>query len=67
MIESVYVPDGAAGLEVVAMHDPACVANCVPDIRLAVVTSVNSQLLTIRAKLPAILGQHRISWRQLGQ
>jgi type IV pilus assembly protein PilY1 len=66
-IESVYVPDGAAGLEVVAMYDPACVANCVPDIRLAVVTSVNSQLLTIRARLPAILGNHRISWRQLGQ
>jgi type IV pilus assembly protein PilY1 len=66
-IESVYVPDGAAGLDVVAMHDPACVANCVPDIRLAVVTSANSQLLTIRARLPAILGQHRISWRQLGQ
>jgi len=66
-VESVYVPDGAAGLEVVAMHDPACVANCVPDIRLAVVTSVNSQLLAIRATLPAILGQHRISWRQLGQ
>jgi type IV pilus assembly protein PilY1 len=67
VIESVYVPDGAAGLEVVAMHDPACTANCIPDIRLAVVTSVNSQLLTIKAKLPAILGNHRISWRQLGQ
>jgi type IV pilus assembly protein PilY1 len=66
-IESIYVPDGAAGLDVIAMHDPSCSANCIPDIRLAVVSSVNSQLLTFKAKLPAILGQHRISWRQLGQ
>jgi type IV pilus assembly protein PilY1 len=67
-VESIYVPDGAAGLDVVAMHDPSCTAgSCIPDIRLAVVSSVNSQLLTFKAKLPGLLGQHRISWRQLGQ
>ena len=67
-IESIYVPDGAAGLDVIAMHDPSCTAgSCIPDIRLAVVSSVNSQLLTLKAKLPSLLGQHRISWRQLGQ
>ena len=67
-VESIYVPDGAAGLDVVAMHDPSCTAgSCIPDIRLAVVSSVNSQLLTFKAKLPGLLGQHRISWRQLGR
>jgi hypothetical protein len=66
-IETIYEPTGAAGLDVVATYDATCTSNCVPNIKLAVLSSQNSQLILFDAKLPDIIGQHRLSWRTLAQ
>jgi type IV pilus assembly protein PilY1 len=66
-IETIYEPTGAAGIDVIATYDSTCTANCVPNIKLAVLSSQNSQLILFNAKLPDIIGQHRLSWRTLSQ
>lgn len=66
IVESIFVPEGGAGVEVVALYNPSCTANCIPDIRLALLTK-KTEFLTLRPRLPPIGGKHRMSWRQLGQ
>lgn len=66
-VESIYEPTGAAGMDVIAMNPPGCSANCIPDIKLAVLSSSTSQLITFKAKLPGILSERRMSWGTLGQ
>ncbi|HVE50633.1 MAG TPA: PilC/PilY family type IV pilus protein [Casimicrobiaceae bacterium] len=66
-VETIYEPTGAAGFDVIATYDAGCTENCVPNIKLAVVSSSNSQLITFQAKLPNNLGAHRLSWRTLSQ
>jgi type IV pilus assembly protein PilY1 len=66
-VESIYEPTGAAGLEIIAVNPPGCTSDCVPDIKLAVLSSSKSELITFSAKLPSILGSARLSWRTLGQ
>ncbi len=66
-VESIYEPTGAAGMEVIAVNPPGCTANCIPDIKLAVLSSSTSQLLTFKAKLPGIVAERRMSWGTLGQ
>jgi type IV pilus assembly protein PilY1 len=67
MVESIYEPSGAAGMDVIAVNPPGCTTNCIPDIKLAVLSSSTSQLLTFKAKLPGIVGERRMSWGTLGQ
>jgi type IV pilus assembly protein PilY1 len=66
-IETIYEPTGGASIDVVATYDPGCTANCVPNIKLVVTSATNSQVLLFDAKLPDIIGQHRLSWRTLSQ
>ena len=66
-VETIYEPTGGASVDVVATYDPTCTANCVPNIKIVVTSATNSQVLLFDAKLPDILGQHRLSWRTLSQ
>ena len=68
-VETIYEPEGGAGLAIVSVIDPSCTSNCVPQLKLAVTTSGpgRPELKLFGAKLPGILNQSRISWRQLGQ
>jgi type IV pilus assembly protein PilY1 len=63
--ETIYVPDGGAGLSIISTVDPTCTSNCIPTLKLAV-TTTKPEIKLFGAKLPGFLDQHRISWRQLG-
>jgi type IV pilus assembly protein PilY1 len=64
--ETIYVPDGGAGLSIVSTVDPSCSQNCIPQLKLAV-TTTKPEIKLFGARLPGVLNQNRISWRQLGQ
>ncbi len=65
-IETIYVPDGGAGLSIISTQDPSCTDNCIPQLKLAV-TTTKPEIKLFGAKLPGFVNQNRISWRQLGQ
>lgn len=62
---STYVAEGGAALDVVAVYQPGCTADCVPDLRLVVTTKGTSTVLPLKINLPGLLQQHRFSWRFL--
>jgi hypothetical protein len=67
-VESVYMPEGIAGLDMIAVYDAGCSVDCFPEPRVGGQGSTASSTLKFaNVKLPDILGQHRISWRQLAQ
>ena len=66
IVESIYVPEGGAALNVVALHDASCSGDCIPDLRIVVSTKSNSTIIPLRINLPGLLAQHRLSWRHLG-
>ena len=65
--ESHYEASGAAGIDMIATTPPGCTSGCMPDIKLAVLSSSLSTLLTFKAKLPGITGERRMSWGPLNQ
>jgi type IV pilus assembly protein PilY1 len=67
LVDSIYEPSGAASIEMIATYPPGCVDNCIPTIKLAVLSSSTSSMLTFQAKLPGIAGDRRMSWRSLSQ
>ena len=65
-VDSIYEPTGAASIDMIATYPPGCTSNCVPVIKI-VVLSTQTQLLSFQGQLPAIGGERRMSWRTLAQ
>ena len=64
-IESFFVPEGGVGLEFVGLESTSPTST--PDIGLAITTATTGSVIIIKPKFPALLSQHRMSWRLLGQ
>jgi type IV pilus assembly protein PilY1 len=64
-IESVGVAEGGVGLEFVGLETAS--GTSTPDIRLAVTTATKGDVIILKPKFPALVSQHRMSWRLLGQ
>ena len=64
-IESVAIAEGGVGLSIVALDTAAGTA---PEVRLVVTTSVKDVMpVILKPKTSALIGDHRMSWRLLGQ
>lgn len=61
-VESIYEPAGAASLEMIATKPAGCTDGCIPEIKLAIITSSTVQLISHKVNLPGITGERRMSW-----
>lgn len=69
-IEYQAVAEGGASIDIVAIHKPGCVSNCV-ELRAVIgikgVPGAGGPIRTLNVKLPNQNSQHRINWFTLGQ
>jgi type IV pilus assembly protein PilY1 len=63
-IESVAIPEGGVGLAIVALETATGAA---PEVRLVVTTAAKIPPMVFKPKTTALVGDHRMSWRLLGQ
>ncbi|HXX83797.1 MAG TPA: PilC/PilY family type IV pilus protein [Casimicrobiaceae bacterium] len=64
-IESVAIAEGGVGIEFVGLETAS--GTSTPDIRLAITTATKGDVIILKPNLPALVSQHRMSWRLLGQ
>jgi len=69
-VEMFAVPEGGASIDIVAVHKPGCVSNCV-ELRAVVgikgVPGAAGPTRAFEVALPGLNDQHRINWHALGQ
>jgi type IV pilus assembly protein PilY1 len=69
-VESIPVAEGGASIDIVAIHKPNCVSNCV-ELRAVIgikgVPGAAGPLRAFNVNLPGLNDQHRINWITLGQ
>jgi type IV pilus assembly protein PilY1 len=66
-VESMYVPEGGAALNIVKLHDPSCTGDCIPEFRIVVSTKKDSTVIPVRLNPLIFAPQHRLSFRFLQQ
>jgi type IV pilus assembly protein PilY1 len=64
VVESVGIAEGGVGIEIVSVQAPT---GGPPDIRIVITRGVKGPPIVLKPKPPALLSQHRMSWRLLGE
>ena len=59
IVESIYVPEGGAALNVVKLYDASCApGECIPQFRIVVSTKSNSTVIPLEIVPPGFVAQH---------
>jgi type IV pilus assembly protein PilY1 len=66
-VESIYVAEGAVGIELITLKSPLAAGSYIPEIRLGITRGSDGKLVPILIKLPDSVSKHRMSWRLLGE
>ncbi len=66
-VESIYVAEGAVGIELITLKSPLAAGSYIPEIRLGITRGSDGRLVPILIKLPDSVSKHRMSWRLLGE
>jgi type IV pilus assembly protein PilY1 len=67
IVESIYVAEGGAALNIVTLYDAACTGDCIPEFRIVVSTKKDSTVIPLKIVPPGFVAQHRLSFRFLNQ
>jgi hypothetical protein len=65
--ESIYVAEGAVGIELITLQSAAAAGSYIPDIRMGITRGSDGRLVPNRIQLPDSISKHRMSWRLLGE